>query len=140
MSKVVIYKEGDGVSVVIPAPGVSIDYVVANDIPKDADYKVIDSTRLPADRTFRGAWDFEGSVDMDKARDIWRDNMRPARNAKLKSLDIEWMKAMENGEHKQASKIAAKKQSLRDVTDRQDINDYDTPEDLKTYWPQILED
>ena len=79
-------------------------------------------------------------VDMDRAKDIWHDKMRPARNERLKSLDIEWMKAMENGESKAASKIASLKQSLRDVTDRSDIHDYTTPEDLKNYWPQILED
>ena len=140
MSKVVIYKDGDGVAVVVPAPGVGIDHVIKHDIPRNVDYKIVDSSLIPPDRTFRDAWNMDCEVDMDAAKDIWHDRMRPVRNDRLKALDIEWMKAMEKGETKEASNIAALKQSLRDVTDRSDIHDYHTPEGLKNYWPQIQED
>ena len=139
MSKVVIYKDGDVVSVAVPAPGISVDYVIQNDMPSNAEYRVVDSAMIPPDRTFRNAWGMDCEVDMDKAKEIWIDKIRVVRNQRLKELDIAWMKAMENGESKEASDIAAVKQSLRDITDRKDIHKCKTANSLKKYWPQILE-
>jgi hypothetical protein len=48
------------------------------------------------------------------------------------------MKAMENGEVKVASSVAAKKQMLRDVTEREDCRKLRTLKQIKSYWPEIL--
>ena len=139
MSEVILYEHEGGVAIAIPAPDVDIKTVVARDIPQSCDYKIVDSAKLPNDRTFRGAWRIDCTVDLDKAKEIWLDKIRIVRNERLKELDIEWMRAMENGEHKEASNIAAVKQSLRDVTERKDIHTCKTADSLKKYWPQVLE-
>lgn len=134
-----MYDNGDGVSVVSPAPGVSVDNAIEYAVPKGADYKVIEDTELPADRTFRDAWTMKG-IDTSKAKQVWLDTkVRPARDKKLAELDVAWMVAMENGETKLASSIAAKKQQLRDVTERKDFTKIKKVEDIQKFWPEILE-
>lgn len=90
----------------------------------------------PLERTFREAWTFGGnpedgiiSIDMDKARDIWRDKIRQARAEPLLALDAAFMKALETGAD--TSAIAARKQYLRDAPADPRINAATTPEELK---------
>jgi hypothetical protein len=139
MAKVVIHEHEDGVAVIVPAPGVNINHVIINDVPKNVGYKVIDDSELPESRLFREAWDMNCGIDMDKAKHIWMNKIRVARDSRLKELDVCWMKAMERGEDKKAAAIAGKKKRLRDITNRKDIDDCETVTDLQAYWPQILE-
>ena len=90
------------------------------------------SLTVPADRTFRGAWAFNGAaveIDMAKARDIHRDNLRAERAPRLAKLDVDYMKALETSGDTAA--IAAQKQALRDVTEDARIAGAATPEALK---------
>jgi hypothetical protein len=90
------------------------------------------SLTVPVDRVFRGAWQFNGAaveIDMTKARDIHRDNLRAERAPKLAALDVAYMKALEiSGD---TAAIAAEKQALRDVTADARIADAATPDALK---------
>ena len=139
MAKLIMYDNGDGVSVGSPAPGVSVEDAIEYAVPKGADYKVVEDTELPADRTFRDAWTMKG-IDVNKAKQVWLDTkVRPARDKRLAELDVEWMVAMENGEAKKASAIAASKQQLRDVTERKDFAKIKKVEDIQNFWPEILE-
>jgi len=48
----------------------------------NGDVRDASSLTVPADRVFRGAWQFEGDaveIDMAAARDIHRDNLRARR-------------------------------------------------------------
>ena len=54
------------------------------------------------------------SIDIPKAREIHKGELRIERKEKLEALDILFMKAQEAGED--TSDIAAKKQLLRDAT------------------------
>jgi hypothetical protein len=90
------------------------------------------SLTVPADRVFRGAWQFNGAaveIDMTKARDIHRDNLRAERAPKLAALDVDYMKALEQGHV--TTTIAAEKQALRDVTADARIANAATPDALK---------
>ena len=90
------------------------------------------SLTVPKDRTFRDAWQFNGSaaeVYMVMARDLHRVNLRRERETLLKDLDIEFMLALERGDD--TSAIVAKKQALRDVTEDPKIEAADTPTKLK---------
>ena len=87
---------------------------------------------IPKDRIFRDAWQFNGNaveVDMVKARDVHRANLRREREPLLQALDVEFMLALERGED--TSAIAAKKQKLRDVTEDPKIEAADTPTKMK---------
>lgn len=103
------------------------------------DVRDVASLTLPADRIFRGAWQFEGSavvVDMAAAREIHKGNLRRERAPKLVALDVEYMKALEQGGD--TSAIAAQKQALRDVTNDPRIEAAATPDALKALTLSVL--
>ena len=52
-------------------------------------------------------------IDMAKAREIHKTNIRQARSPKLAELDVEFQKALETGAS--TADIVAKKQALRDA-------------------------
>jgi flagellar basal body rod protein FlgB len=52
-------------------------------------------------------------IDMAKAREIHKTNIRIARTPKLQELDVEFQKALETGAS--TTDIVAKKQALRDA-------------------------
>lgn len=90
------------------------------------------SLTLPTDRTFRNAWVFGDAdvveVDMPKAQEIFKDDLRRERQPLLEALDVEYMKAMERGEDTTA--IVAQKVALRDITADARIASATTPEQL----------
>lgn len=52
----IIYKTPDGgVAVIIPADTIE---ACMKDIPEGAEYAIVDVADIPADRTFRNAWEF----------------------------------------------------------------------------------
>jgi hypothetical protein len=90
------------------------------------------SLTVPSDRTFRGAWQFNGDaveVDMVAAKAIHKDNLRRDRAPRLTDLDVAYMKALEAGSG--AAEIAAQKQVLRDITSDARIDAATTPDELK---------
>lgn len=78
-------------------------------------------------------------VNMTKAREIKRDQLRAERKPLLEQLDVEFMRAQEQGDQAKADEIAAKKQALRDVTADPAIDAATTPEELKAVRPGVLE-
>ena len=90
------------------------------------------SLTLPTDRTFRDAWVYGDAevveVDMPKAQEIFKDNLRRERQPLLEALDVEYMKAMERGEDTTA--IVAQKVALRDITADARIASATTPDQL----------
>ncbi len=71
-------------------------------------------------------------VNMNKAKDIWRDKIRADRTAELNKLDVEYMRALEAGDTVKQAEIVAKKQALRDAPADKRINNATSPEELKT--------
>ena len=53
------------------------------------------------------------TIDISKAKDIWKDKIRVARKPALEKLDVDFMKANESGED--TTSIVADKQTLRDL-------------------------
>ena len=58
-------------------------------------------------------------IDMAKAREIHKTNIRLARTSKLEELDVEFQKALETGSS--TTDIVTKKQALRDAPADSDI-------------------
>ena len=105
----------------------------------NGDVRDASSVTVPADRTFRGAWQFNGAaveIDMSAARDIHRDNLRAERAPRLAALDVDYMKALETSGDTAA--IAADKQALRDVTADARIEAAATPDALKALTLDLL--
>jgi hypothetical protein len=62
MEKRIIYPKDDGgVAIVIPAPdcGLTIEEIAAKDVPQGKPFKIVDVSEIPADRTFRNAWEYQ---------------------------------------------------------------------------------
>ena len=71
-------------------------------------------------------------VDMAKAREIHKTNIRNARTPKLAELDIEFQKALETGAS--TTDIVAKKQALRDAPADSGIAAANDTDALKAQW------
>ena len=71
-------------------------------------------------------------VDMAKAREIHKNNIRRAREPKLAELDVEFQKALETGAS--TTDIVAKKQALRDAPADSGITNATTTDELKAQW------
>ena len=98
----------------------------------NGDVREASSLTVPTDRTFRGAWQFNGDavdVDMATALTIHKDNLRAERKPRLDALDVEYMKALEAGTG--ADAIAAQKATIRDITDDARLAAATTPDALK---------
>jgi hypothetical protein len=99
-----------------------------------------DESLLPSDRHFRNAWtdDLDTNtvdIDINKAKEIQKDVLRQLRAPKLTALDVEVMKAIEQGNNDKVAELAAVKQQLRDVTKLALPNDV---EELKAFIPDCL--
>jgi len=71
-------------------------------------------------------------IDMTKAREIHKTNIRNARAPKLAELDIEFQKALETSAD--TSAIVAKKQALRDAPADSGIAAASDTDALKAQW------
>ena len=71
-------------------------------------------------------------IDMAKAREIHKTNIRNARTEKFKELDIEFQKALETGAS--TTDIVAKKQALRDAPADSGIAAATDEASLKAQW------
>jgi hypothetical protein len=62
MNQRIIYPNDDGgVSVIVPAAecGLTIEEIAAKDVPAGKPFKIVDVANIPADRTFRAAWEYQ---------------------------------------------------------------------------------
>jgi hypothetical protein len=60
MNQRIIYPTPDGgVAVVIPTGELPIEEVAAKDVPQGVEYKIVDVSEVPSDRTFRNAWEYQ---------------------------------------------------------------------------------
>lgn len=112
---VIIFDNGNGVSVVVPTGNLSVEEVKAKDCPEGS--IVIDAQSLPTTRDFRNAWELvDGAVTVNfaKAQDLTKARLRSEREPLLAAQDVAFQRALESGAD--TSAIVAEKQRLRDVT------------------------
>jgi hypothetical protein len=114
---VIIYDNGNGVSVVYPTGELSVEEVQIKDCPQGT---VIDDSTLPS-RDFRNAWELvDGAVSVNfaKAQDLTKARLRAERTPLLEAQDVAFQRALESGAD--TSTIVAEKQRLRDITKQVD--------------------
>ena len=70
------------------------------------------------------------AIDMTKAKEIKKQQLRFQRDPELRKLDVEFQKALEKNDHEEIARIADLKQRLRDVTIDPLIDAAQTTEDL----------
>lgn len=133
--EVILMPEGDSVVVRIPTEDTDI-YQMAGSI---LNCKIVDSETLPKDSEFRSAWTMDGDVDIKKAKEIWKNKIRKARKSQLENLDVAWIRTMESGKIEDAIKIVELKNQLRELTDHEDLKRANSVEEIRAFWPPILE-
>ena len=69
-------------------------------------------------------------INIDKAKNIWKDKIRVARKPKLEELDVEFVRAQETGAD--TSAIVAKKKELRDFPAQ--VDSATTTVEIKAVW------
>jgi hypothetical protein len=146
------YKTPDGVAIVHAAAKRDLEralgplterqyreHVISRSVPTGVVYAVLPADWTPpGDRTYRGAWDLAGGVvalDMPKARGIFMERVRKARNAMLDDLDREWMKAQGQGKAQEAKQVDDERQALRDLPQTIKVDEAFTVEALTALWP-----
>jgi len=72
------------------------------------------------------------TINMPKAREIKRNQLRAERAHMLSALDVEYQQADERQSTTAKEDIAQRKQALRDVTKHAAIDAAATPDDLKS--------
>ena len=62
MKRIIYKKEDGGVAIIIPTPEYlethTIEELADRDVPAGADFKIVDASDIPSDRTFRDAWEY----------------------------------------------------------------------------------
>lgn len=61
MKRIIYPTNEGGVGIIIPALecGLSIEEIAAKDVPAGKPFKIINTSEIPSDRTFRDAWEYD---------------------------------------------------------------------------------
>jgi len=76
------------------------------------------------------------TIDISKAKDIWKDKIRDARKPALEKLDVNFVKAQETSSD--TTSIVADKQTLRDLPSQ--VDTATTVDEIKAVWDNMLGD
>ena len=79
------------------------------------------------------------TINLTKAKDIAKNNLRTERAPVLASLDVQFMRAVESGNTSLQTAIAGQKQELRDITIHSSITDANNVATLKTAMTTLIE-
>ena len=79
------------------------------------------------------------TVNLTKAKDIAKNNLRTERAPVLASLDVSFMRAVESGNTSLQTAIAGQKQELRDITTHSSIVNASNVNELKTAMNTLIE-
>ena len=153
--KVIAYNDGEGLTVVYPAYQPEMNqqeqddfllFVQNKDVPKLSDGSTRSSWIIEGEETLklrylRTAWKINDSgqiyFDRNKGEELKKEQFRILRKPLLEKLDVEFMRALENGDTASIPIITQKKSELRDITSV-DFSSYDTPQKLHEFIPDLL--
>jgi hypothetical protein len=76
------------------------------------------------------------TIDLTKAKDIWKDKIREARKPVLEKLDVDFVKAQETSSD--TTSIVDDKQTLRDLPEQ--VDTATTTDEIKAVWNDMLGD
>ena len=76
------------------------------------------------------------TIDISKAKEVWKDKIRDARKPALEKLDVNFVKAQETSID--TTSIVADKQTLRDLPSQ--VDTATTTDEIKAVWNDMLGD
>ena len=74
------------------------------------------------------------TIDITKAKDVWKNKIREARKPALEKLDVDFIKAQEQGND--TTQIVADKNTLRDLPSQ--VDTANSIEEIKAVWNTML--
>jgi len=134
----IIYTDNDNnVCIITPIDnsGKTIEQIKEQIVPSGKSADIISKDKIPNSPYFLDAYDYASetfTLNMSKAREIHKINIRNARTPKLAELDIEFQKALETSAS--TTDIVAKKQALRDAPADSSITSATSEAELKSQW------
>ena len=140
ISKTIVY-EGDEDNLVLlmlcEASPLTVEEVQEKDVPGGKTSYIVETSVVQnLDQDWRDAWTYDSSsgfgIDMTKAKNIHRNNIRARREELMPALDIEFQRALETGAD--TSAIVAKKNALRDAPANSAIDACTTTDELQSQW------
>jgi hypothetical protein len=135
--KAIIYPQFNGIiGVIYPTENTDIETLVKNLLPDGTPHTVVDNLKI--DGALFDAYEYSSGgpvFNVSKAHALWKNKWRKIRDLKLQQLDIEFLRAVETGDSIKQKNISQQKQLYRDVTN---IELPDTPDQIKSVWPEIL--
>jgi hypothetical protein len=119
MTQAIIFtNDNGGVATCIPTGEISIEAVMAKDVPEDRGARIVNLVDLPNQyNDFYDAWEMDATsvtVNLTKAKEITKKRLRNERAPLLLAQDVLFQRALESGENTTA--IVAEKNRLRDIT------------------------
>jgi hypothetical protein len=75
-------------------------------------------------------------INIDKAKEVWKEKIRTARKSALEKLDVDFVKAQETSSD--TTSIVADKNTLRDLPEQ--VDTATTVDEIKTVWNDMLGD
>ena len=118
MTQVIIFATENGnVATCIPTGEISIEAVLAKDVPEGKGARIVNISDLPRDNDFYDAWEMDATsvtVNLDKAKELTKERLRAERTPLLAAQDVAFQRALETGADTTA--IVAEKNRLRDIT------------------------
>lgn len=135
----IVWQHADGtVSVTYCAPGTDVaawsaELIRRGDAPEGATC-LGTNLPLPTKDEFRNAWAVAKgavTVDLTRAAETRREQLRRERAPMLAALDVEYQRADENGDAAAKRDVAARKQALRDITKHPALAKAKTLDDLR---------
>jgi hypothetical protein len=75
------------------------------------------------------------TIDITKAKEVWKSKIRNARKTALEKLDIDFIKAQEQGND--TTSIVATKQTLRDLPSQ--VDTANSINEIKAVWNDLLD-
>lgn len=79
------------------------------------------------------------TINLNKAKDIAKDNLRAERAPVLSVLDIQFQRALESANTELQTSIAQQKQALRDITAHESIVNAEDADTLKASMNTLIE-
>jgi hypothetical protein len=74
------------------------------------------------------------TIDISKAKDVWKNKIREARKPALEKLDVDFIKAQEDGTS--TTQIVTDKNTLRDLPEQ--VDTVTTVDEIKAIWDDKL--
>ena len=74
------------------------------------------------------------TIDINKAKEVWKNKIRNARKSALEKLDVDFIKAQEQSND--TTSIVATKQLLRDLPSQ--VDTANSIEEIKAVWNDLL--